>query len=122
MKDYQHREPEISMRSIEKMHKNITVKIAEPNRINCYSCGTCGYIMKTIDRHEGTTPMLETCIKCNRIAGAISSWYKDIAPDIPVTHEYVVPNLKTFLKYRRNPDMIDHFCRGGLDLQLIKKP
>lgn len=117
MKDYQHREPMQSQRSIERAYKKLDIKLADKNRINCYTCSHCGVITKTIDIHEGVTPMFNICVSCG--GRSVSSWYRDIAPDQEPTHEWFVPTLKELLKYRSNPAMIDHILKGGLELRKI---
>lgn len=117
MKDFKHREPMMSQRTIEKEYRKLEIKPAEPNRVNCYICSSCRYITKTIDRHHGVTPMFNRCISCGK--QSVSTWYKDIAPNQKPTHEWVVPTLKELMKYRNNPGMIDHILRGGLDFRRI---
>jgi hypothetical protein len=119
MPEFKHREPQISEREIERKYANLEIKTAEPNRVNCYTCGTCGNITKTIDRHHGVTPMFNRCPVCGR--QSTSSWYKDIAPDIEPTYEWFVPTLSEVKKYRRNPDMLDHIFNGGLDYRKLKE-
>lgn len=118
MKDYKHREPTISEREIERQYAKLTIKDAEPNRVNCYTCAQ-GHITKTIDRHHGTTPMFNTCPVCG--GQSTSSWYRDIAPDIEPSYEWFVPTLQQTKKYRNNPGMLDHIFAGGLDYRKIVK-
>lgn len=118
MENYKHREPMRSQRSIEKAYKAMVIKIADENRINCYTCKVCGHVTKTIDRHAGVTPMFNVCVSCG--GESVSSWYKDIAPDLKVTHEWVIPTLSELIKQRKNPGLIDHILRGGLDFRVIK--
>lgn len=118
MKDYQHREPMMSQRDIERKYKKLEIKPADPDRINCYVCSKCGYITKTIDIHYGVTPMFNSCTSCG--SQSTSTWYRDIAPDQQPTHEWFVPTLKEIMKYRNNPSMIDHIFNGGLDFRKIK--
>lgn len=115
MKDYQHREPQISEREIERKYAKLEIKLAEPNSINCYTC-TNGHIIKTIDIHHGVTPMFNRCF-CG--AQSTSSWYKDIAPDIEPTYKWVVPTLAEVKKYKKQPEMLDHIFNGGLDYRKI---
>lgn len=118
MKDYQHREPMMSQRDIERKYKKLEIKPADPDRINCYVCSKCGCITKTIDIHYGVTPMFNSCTSCG--SQSTSTWYRDIAPDQEPTHEWFVPTLKEIMKYRNNPSMIDHIFNGGLDFRKIK--
>lgn len=115
MKDYQHRQPAISEREIERKYAKLEIKLAEQNRVNCYTCPR-GHITKTIDRHVGVTPMFNRC-ECG--AQSTSSWYKDIAPDIAPTYEWFVPTLAEVKKYKKSPDMLDHIFNGGLDYRKI---
>lgn len=119
MKEFQHREPAMSEREIKRNYEKLTIKPAEPNRINCYTCSTCDYITKTIDIHEGVTPMFNICPCCGK--RSTSSWYKDIAPDIPVEYEWRVPTLEEMYKFKRNPAMLDHIFRGGLEMRRVQK-
>ena len=117
--NYQHREPQISDREIERNYAKLEIKPAEPNRTNCYRCGKCGYVTKTIDRHHGVTPMFITCDCCK--GQATSSFYQNDYPDMVPEYEWFVPTLDEVKKYRRNPAMLDHIFNGGLDFRKIKK-
>jgi len=114
--EYQNREPQISEREITRQYAKVKIVLAEPNRVNCYTCPN-GHVTKTIDRHIGTTPMFNRC-ECG--LQSTSSWYKDIAPDIEPTYEWFVPTLEQVKKYRKNPSMLDHIFAGGLDYRKIK--
>lgn len=63
--------------------------------VNCYTCDTCGRVTKTRDADDGVTPMGIECPFCH--GDAMSSFYQDIAPDIPVTHEFYRPTLEETL-------------------------
>lgn len=113
--DYKHREPQISEREIERKYSKIKIELAEPNRVNCYTCAR-GHITKTIHIHVGTTPMFNKCA-CG--LQSTSSFYKDIAPEIEPAYEWFVPTLEQVKKYRKNPSMLDHIFMGGLDYRKI---
>lgn len=114
-KEYQHRQPQISERQIERQYYKLKIEPAEPNHINCYTCSN-GHITKTIDLHKGTTPMFNRC-ECG--AQSQSSWYRDVAPDIEPTYEWFVPTLAEVKKYKKNSAMLDHIFAGGLDYRKI---
>lgn len=116
---FQAREPQISERELERMYSKLEIKDAEPNRTNCYTCSICGYVTKTIDRHEGVTPMFLTCDCCK--GRAVSSGYQDIHPNMQPEYEWFVPTLEESKKHRRSSAMLDHIFRGGLDYRKIKK-
>lgn len=116
-KEHVNREPQISEREIERKYSKLDIKLADPNRINCYTCPK-GHITKTIDIHHGVTPMFNSCSVCGM--QSTSSWYKDIAPDIEPTYEWFVPTLAEVKKYKNQPDMLDHIFNGGLDYRKIK--
>lgn len=114
---HQNREPQVSDREIERKYSKLTIKPAEPNRTNCYVCG-CGHVMKTIDRNEGVTPMFMQCDSCG--GRGVSSFYRDVRPDLEPTHEWFVPTLQETKKLRGNPAMLDHIFNGGLEIRKIK--
>ena len=91
-------------------------KIDLSKRVNCYLC-KCGHITKTRDIHAGVTPMMFACEICGN--DAMSSFYNDIAPQQQPTFEWYRPELKKVLKMRKNPAMLDHILRGGLDYRKI---
>lgn len=117
MRDYQHRTPMMSQGELEKKYSKIEIKPADENRVNCYVC-KCGYVTKTIDIHEGVTPMFLTCDCCK--GTGISTGYHDITPDKAPEYEWFVPTLQEFLKHRKSPAMIEHLLLGGLELRRIK--
>lgn len=118
MENYSNRTPQISEREIERKYTKLEIKLAAPNRVNCYSCKSCGNVTKTIDVHHGVTPMFNNCPVCN--SESVSSFYRDIAPGIVPTFEWFVPTLDEVKKYRKNPAMLDHIFNGGLDYRKIK--
>jgi hypothetical protein len=118
MKDYNHRTPEISEREIERKYSKLEIKPAAPNRTNCYTCNTCGYVTKTIDRNYGVTPMFLSCPCCGN--QSTSCMYRDLHPDKEPEYEWFVPTLKELGKYKKNPAMLDHIFSGGLDYRKIR--
>ena len=89
------------------------------NRVNCYVCG-CGNVIKTKDIDAGCTPFMILCDKCNEFAK--STFYKDIKPNIEPQYEWYRPTLEEILKLRKKePELIEHILRGGLDYRKIKK-
>lgn len=109
----------MSDREIERRYSKLQIRVAEPNRTNCYVCGSCGHVTKTIDIHHGTTPMFMTCDKCH--GQQTSSFYRDVYPELMPEYEWFMPTLDEVKKYRRNPAMLDHIFAGGLDFRKIKK-
>lgn len=110
-----------SQRSIEKKYnkllndvktKDYYTRIDLKNRVNCYSCEECGYITKTIDVDAGVTPFMIIC-QCG--GSATSSFYKDIKPDDIPTIEWYRPTLREVLKMRKNPFLVEHILKGGLN-------
>lgn len=93
-------------------------KIDLTNRVNCYTCQTCGHITKTKDVDAGVTPFMHTCESCGQTA--YSSFYKDIAPHLKPTQEWYRPTLERVLKMRRNSNLLDHILHGGLDVREIE--
>ncbi len=93
-------------------------KIDLTNRVNCYTCQTCGHITKTKDVDAGVTPFMHTCESCGKTA--YSSFYKDIAPHLQPTQEWYRPTLERVLKMRKNSGMLDHILQGGLDVRKIE--
>jgi len=108
----------ISERELARRYASIEIRNSEPNRVNTYTCDRCKYVLKTIDRHEGVTPMSLTCDCCG--GTSISSFYQDKCPDKEPEKEWVVPTLEELKKYRANPAMLDHIFNGGLYLRKIK--
>lgn len=110
-----------SQREIERRYMRMldAVRQAAPSTsrtgINCYVCQNkdCGHVTKTIDVDRGTTPFIYNCEKCN--AEAISTFYKDIAPEKEPSIEWFRPTLQQTQKYKSNPGMLDHILDGGLD-------
>lgn len=110
---------------IEKLWNNLLNDVATndfykkdlTNRVNCYTCATCGYVTKTRDIDAGVTPAFIPCTRCN--ATASSSFYKDIAPFQEPTHEWYRPKLEYVLKLKNKPNLLDHFLNGGLDYRKI---
>lgn len=85
----------------------------QENRVNCYKCGTCQHVTKTIDRDHGVIPMFFACEKCGQRAS--SSFFTDTRPDQEPTIEWYRPSLHETIKLRhKNPALLDHVLRGGL--------
>jgi len=118
MKNHQNNEPQISEREIERRYLKLEIKPADPNRVNCYHCDNCGYVTKTIDIHYGVTPMFIQCDCCKK--SAKSMFYNDTRPNQKPEFEWFVPTLEEMYKHKRNPAMIDHIFRGGLDMRRVK--
>ena len=111
----------ISQREVERKYSKLMndvqtnkfyTEIDLSNRVNCYTCDKCGHITKTKDVDAGVTPFIFNCEKCN--STAMSSFYKDIAPEQKPTYEWYRPDLKRTLKLRKDEYELDHVLSGGL--------
>lgn len=86
------------------------------SRVNCYVCDNCLATTKTVDIDRGTTSFLIACPRCDE-GQAKSSFYNDIAPDLPPTHEWYRPKPKHALKL---PTIVqNHVMNGGLMIRRI---
>lgn len=95
-------------------------KIDLSNRVNCYTCQSCGHITKTRDIDAGVTPFMFLCEKCNKTA--YSSFFEDIAPNQEPTIEWYRPDLKQIMKMRKKDNgILEHIFNGGLDYRKINK-
>lgn len=81
------------------------------NRLNSYTCSE-GHVIITIDRDEGTTPMLMECKHPNCGKQSTSSFYNVPQGSVP-TYEWYKPDLSNVKGFE-----MDHVLRGGL---LIRK-
>jgi hypothetical protein len=99
-----------------KLVKNRLGEVKE-NRVNCYFCKKCGHITKTVDIDAGVTPFMHECEKCGELA--ISSFYKDIAPNSSPTQEWYRPTLEESLKIKSD-GLLRHIFSGGLNIRKIK--
>lgn len=93
-------------------------KRVEGDRFNCYTCQSCGHITKTRDIDSGVTPFSHACEKCK--GRALSSFYKDIRPDIKPSQEWYRPSLQEVLKLRKNAPLLEHVLKGGLLSRIIQ--
>ncbi|MBE99334.1 MAG: hypothetical protein CMP77_05060 [Flavobacterium sp.] len=115
-----------SQREIERKYKYLLHKVSNDefykidlsNRINCYTCKQCKHITKTKDVDAGVTPMFHTCEKCSHTA--ISSMYKDIAPEKNPTQEWYRPSLLECFKLKKNQHLLEHVLSGGLLNRIIQ--
>lgn len=82
--------------------------------VNRYVCG-CAAALVTIDRHDGTTPLIERCRACG---GAMRSSFYECDQTLEPTHEWRCP---TEGEYRRaGSGLREHYDMGGLDLHEIE--
>lgn len=93
---------------------NVFYKVDLIKRVNCYVC-KCGEVTKTRDVDAGVTSMVVSCPECK--GNAMSSFYKDIAPDQNPTHEWYRPDLEKVLKLSEWE--LDHVLQGGLMFRKI---
>lgn len=114
-----------SIRSIEKKYNKLMNNVATndyfkvdvSNRVNCYTCQSCGHITKTKDIDPGVIPFMFSCEKCK--GTAYSSFFEDIAPNQQPTFEWYRPTLKQVIKMRKKEGMLDHIFNGGLDYRKL---
>lgn len=89
-------------------------RVSYKGRINQYTCEVCGGVITTIDRDDGTTPMILNCRATPGCPGtSISSMYRvdqTLTPD----HEWYKP-----ARLPRNRNLRDHVERGGLLIRPI---
>ena len=88
---------------------------AEPNRLNVYTCQTCGGRIVTIDRHVGTTPFTINCRATPGCDGVMYSSMYQVDESLTPTWEWFKPGGKF-----RNRAMREHVEMGGLDLRRIE--
>ena len=125
-RNFEPNEPVISQREVERRYQ-VLIKDVETkdfyksvdltNRVNCYSCATCGHITKTKDVDAGVTPMFFDCEKCGKQAS--SSFFRDIAPNQQPTIEWYRPSLKEVIGFRKKQFLLDHVLGGGLHFRKI---
>lgn len=87
---------------------------APEGRINQYTCRTCGGVITTIDRDEGTTPMMLVCRATKGCDGSMFSSMYRVAP-------YLTPEWEWY-KPEKLPkgEMREHVQMGGLLLRKIE--
>lgn len=88
--------------------------LPECYRINVYSCKN-GHDLVTVDRHEGTTPMMIKCLEC--ATPSLSRWYR-VDQELKPTHEWVQPDVSELQFMPTN--LRAHVIGGGLILKEIK--
>lgn len=81
--------------------------------INVFMCPS-GHAIKTIDIDPGKTPGFVNCGECGQ--KALSSEYKDILPELPVTYEFYRPDIRWIIRNRKKPE-VDYILKGGLLLR-----
>lgn len=85
-------------------------------RLNRYTCQSCGGSIITVDRDEGVTPFMLLCRAKPGCKGHMySSFYKNVQGT--PTYEWRKPTLAEFQKYPRA--MQEHCKQGGLDIHPI---
>lgn len=98
-------------------------KLAEPNRINVYTCEECGGETVTIDVHEGVTPFMLRCRATGKEGdcdgAAYSCMYRVHGKPIP-KWEWFKPIGSEYNKLSR--DMKEHVDKGGLDIRRKPEP
>lgn len=89
------------------------------DRLNKYTCKTCGGSIVTIDRDDGVTPFLMGCRASEICSGdMVSSFYRDVTGE--PAYEWRKP---TPAEYKQmSAAMRDHIDQGGLQIYRIVKP
>lgn len=86
------------------------------NRINVYTCRTCGQSIVTVDLVEGTTSMYLTCQVTERCGGRMISGMYRVDQTLTPTHEWYKPE-----KLPRDMAMRQHVEMGGLLLRKVTR-
>ncbi len=86
----------------------------QPPRINQYTCDTCGGVITTIDRDEGTTPMFLNCRATPGCDGrSVSSMYR-VSPHLKPEWEWYRPK-------KAKGENREHVAMGGLLIRQIEE-
>lgn len=115
---YEPREQMVSQCEVKRRYAAVKTADAPKDRFNNYVCRSCNYIIKTVDKHHGCTPMMTDCKVCGEMA--MSTFYNDNVPERDAVLEWVVPTLEECLKNRKNRGYLEHVFAGGLILKEIK--
>lgn len=86
----------------------------QPARINQYTCRTCGGVITTVDRDEGTTPMMLACRATQGCTGSMMSSMYRVAPYLTPVWEWYKPEKLPKGEMREYVEM------GGLLLRKIE--
>jgi hypothetical protein len=95
-------------------------ELAEPNRVNVYTCQKCGGKTITIDVHKGVTPFMLKCRASGRESDCDGTSYSAM---YRVPKELgLIPMWEWFTpvgsEYNKLSDaMKEHIDKGGLDLR-----
>lgn len=108
-------------RRYEAMMRSLPTADIEDNvgKVNCYTCGTCHRVTKTIIRDKGHDPRGIVCPYCGE--EAMSSNYHDLMPGAEPTHEFYRPSLVDCYGLRNAPVQISFVLSGGLLKREIEK-
>lgn len=118
----------ISQREVERQYNKLMrdvatddyyIKVNAESRVNCYICTSkdCQHITKTKKLDPGVIPMMFDCEKCG--CRAMSTYFKDYAPNQEPTIEWYRPTLIQVLKMRKRPMELEHILKGGLAYRQI---
>ncbi len=86
----------------------------QPQRMNQYTCRTCGGVITTVDRDEGVTPMMLACRATKDCTGSMMSSMYRVAPYLTAGWEWYKP-----AKLPKG-EMRDYVESGGLMLRKIE--
>lgn len=83
-------------------------------KINQYVCDTCGGVITTIDRDNGTTPFFMDCRVTAGCPGAMRSAMYRVEQSLTPDYEWVAPTNAV-----RRREMREHVAMGGLMIRPI---
>lgn len=86
------------------------------NKVNQYTCWTCGGVITTIDRDYGTTPAMLNCRATPLCMGTMHSARYQVDQTLIPDYEWFRPAKLP----RHNPDMRQHLQMGGLDIRKVE--
>lgn len=87
------------------------------DRINMYTCTSCSRFIVTVDRVEGTTPMMLACRAMPGCQGMSYSAFYRVRPGLVPDHEWYRPEGAEYDAL--NDAMKQHVDMGGLDIRRI---
>lgn len=85
-------------------------------KINQYKCATCGRVITTIDRDDGTTPMHIRCSQTGGCAGMMLSRFYQVDQTLKPDYEWYKPTGKVKAKN----GLRDYVKMGGLLIRAVQ--
>lgn len=83
---------------------------------NIYTCEVCGHHIVTVDKDEGVTPFMISCVS-SRCSGMMQSSVYRVNQNMRPSYEWFTPESTIGLA----PGLLDHVQRGGLLIRAIPK-